>query len=110
MAISIEALQWIVRVNDTSMNELWNNVQRFIPCSDHDAVETVFEHHACVLSIRDCLALCSEYSDDDDRPQLFKEPQIIDRLRRHYRDVNFESALAKAHADLAERDDFARRN
>jgi hypothetical protein len=110
MAISIEALEWIVKVNDELHNDLWNDLQRYDPFYNHAAAEKVFEHHACVESIRDCLALSRQYRDEDDRPQIINEQQIIDRLRKRYREVHFASALAKAHGDLAERDDFATRN
>ena len=70
---------------------------------DHDAALEVFVHHACVLAIRDCLALCSEYSDDDDRPEIIKEPEILDMLRAHYEKVHFESACAKARKDIEDR-------
>jgi hypothetical protein len=58
---------------------------------------------AAVMSVRGCIALCREYGKGD-----LDAPAIIERLRRHYKGVNFELAMAKAHADLAERMAFVK--
>jgi hypothetical protein len=105
MAISVDAFEWIVKCNETLLTDLWQDMQHCIPCVHQANAERVFEYHHVAMALNDCISLSRQYRDGDGN---LDEAAIIERMRRRYRGVNFDLAVAKCHPDLEARDEFAR--